>query len=263
MADPTAITAPSGITGSPGAGAAADNGAPAGFKPYVPDEAHMKEFTWQAVVTGTALGLIFSASSLYLVLKVGITVSATIPVAVLAITLFRGIRRNTILENNVIQTAGSAGESIAFGVGVTMPALMLIGFEMDLTRVMVVSVLGGLLGILAMIPLRRAFIVKMHGKPGQPGTLLYPEGTACAQVLISAEKGGTTGITVFVGFGIAFVHKFLTVGTQVLTETAAIPLNFINKAAVFAGDMASELLGVGYIIGLRVSAIMMAGAILG
>src|SRR5262249_5490256 len=143
------------------------------------------------------------------------------------------------------------------------PALMLIGFEMDSMRVMVVSVLGGLLGILAMTPLRRAFIVKMHGKPGQPGTLLYPEGTACAQVLISAEKGGTTGATVFIGFGIAFAHKFLTLGLQVLQETISVPLNFINKAARLSGDMASELLGVGYIIGLRISAIMMAGAVLG
>src|SRR5262245_911546 len=218
MADPTAVTAPPGLTTKPGA--VETNGAgPPGFQPYMPDEAHPKELTWQALVTGTCLGLIFSASSLYLVLKVGMTVSATIPVAVLAITLFRAFRKATILENNVVQTAGSAGESIAFGVGVTMPALMLIGFEMDLMRVMVVSILGGVLGILAMIPLRRAFIVKMHGKPGQPGTLLYPEGTACAQVLISAEKGGTTGATVFVGFGIAFLHKFLTVGLQVLQET--------------------------------------------
>ncbi len=263
MADPTAITAPSGVTTKPGDTLESNGAAPAGFQPYVPDEAQVKEFTWQALVTGTCLGLIFSASSLYLVLKVGITVSATIPVAVLAITLFRAFRKATILENNIVQTAGSAGESIAFGVGVTMPALMLIGFEMDFMRVMVVSILGGILGILAMIPLRRAFIVKMHGKPGQPGTLLYPEGTACAQVLISAEKGGTTGATVFVGFGIAFVHKFLTVGLQVLQETLAIPFRFINKAAVFAGDMASELLGVGYIIGMRVSSIMMAGAILG
>jgi putative OPT family oligopeptide transporter len=262
MAEPTAVTVPSGVTGTPTA-TAADNGAPEGFKPYIPDEAQLHESTWQAIVTGTALGLIFSASSLYLVLKVGITVSATIPVAVLALTLFRAFRKSTILENNVVQTAGSAGESIAFGVGVTMPALMLIGFEMDLTRVMVVSILGGILGILAMIPLRRAFIVKMHGKPGQPGTLLYPEGTACAQVLIAGEKGGTTGATVFVGFGIAFAHKFLTVGVQLLQETIALPFKFINRAAVFAGDMASELLGVGYIIGMRVSAIMMAGAILG
>jgi putative OPT family oligopeptide transporter len=232
-------------------------------KTFVPSEAYMPEFTWSAVALGTFLGLIFSASSLYLVLKVGMTVSATIPVAVLAITLFRGLsqafglRRATILENNIVQTAGSAGESIAFGAGVTMPALLMLGFDMDLSRVMIVSVLGGILGILAMIPLRRAFIVRMHKE------LLYPEGTAAAQVLISGEKGGTTGATVFVGFGIAFVHKFLTIGTNLLKETIQVPVTAINKAAVFAADMASELLGVGYIIGYRTSAIMMAGAILG
>src|SRR5438309_654444 len=138
-------------------------------QPYVPDDARMPEFTFSAVALGTLLGLVFAASSLYLVLKIGMTVSASIPVAVLAITLFRGLsrafglRRATILENNVVQTAGSAGESIAFGVGVTMPALLLLGYTMDLPRIMVVSILGGILGILAMIPLRRAFIVKMHG----------------------------------------------------------------------------------------------------
>src|SRR5205807_202823 len=237
--------------------------------PYVPDKTELPELTWSAVLLGSALGLIFAASSLYLVLKVGMTVSASIPVAVLAITLFRGLskafgfRPASILENNIVQTSGSAGESIAFGVGVTMPALMMLGFQMDLPRVMVVSILGGILGILAMIPLRRAFIVKMHGRPGQPGTLLYPEGVAAAQVLISGEKGGTTGATVFVGFGIAFVHKFLTLGFNVLKETVAVPISVINKAAVFSADMASELLGVGYIIGMRTSAIMMAGATLG
>jgi putative OPT family oligopeptide transporter len=240
-----------------------------GFQPYVPAGANVPEFTWSALLLGTSLGLIFAASSLYLVLKVGMTVSASIPVAVLAITLFRGLsrafglRQATILENNIVQTSGSAGESIAFGVGVTMPALLFLGFEMDLARVMVVSILGGLLGILAMIPLRRAFIVKMHGRPGQPGTLLYPEGVAAAQVLISGEKGGMTGTTVFVGFGIAFAHKFATLGFNVLKETVAFPITVINKAAVFAADMASELLGVGYIIGLRTSAVMMAGAVLG
>jgi putative OPT family oligopeptide transporter len=238
-------------------------------KPYVPDQVRMPEFTWSAVVLGTSLGLIFSASSLYLVLKIGMTVSASIPVAVLAITVFRGmsrafgIRRATILENNIVQTAGSAGESIAFGVGVTMPTLLLIGFGMDLTRIMVVSLLGGILGILAMIPLRRAFIVKMHGRPGQPGTLLYPEGTACAQVLISGEKGGTTGKTVFIGFGIAFAHKFITEGMALLKEQITIPFNFINRAAALTHGMYSELLGVGYIIGMRTSAMMMAGAVLG
>lgn len=232
------------------------------FKPYVPDEVQMPELTISALLAGTLLGLIFSASSLYLVLKVGMTVSASIPVAVLAVTFLRPLGK-TILENNIVQTAGSAGESIAFGVGVTMPALLMLGFDMDLSRVMIVSLLGGLLGILAMIPLRRAFIVKMHGRPGQPGTLLYPEGVAAAQVLISGEKGGTAGSTVFIGFAIAFIHKFATLGVQVLNETVAIPITAINKAAVFAADMASELLGVGYIIGYRTSAVMMAGAVLG
>jgi putative OPT family oligopeptide transporter len=254
----------SNVTTQPGKSTAAE-----GFKPYVPDDQSPPEFTLQAVVTGTCLGLIFAASSLYLVLKVGMTVSASIPVAVLAITLFRAfarlfrLRQTTILENNIVQTSGSAGESIAFGVGVTMPALLLLGFQMDPLRIMVVSVLGGLLGILAMIPLRRAFIVNMHGRPGQPGTLLFPEGTACAQVLIQGEKGGTGGQTVFLGFGLAFVHKFLTEGFKVVADTAGTTLTFINKAASLASAMASELLGVGYIIGLRTSAVMMAGAVLG
>lgn len=240
------------------------------FQPYIPASVtNMPELTPVPLVLGTVLGLIFSASSLYLVLKVGMTVSATIPVAVLAITVFRGFSRllgtrpATILENNVVQTAGSAGESIAFGVGVTMPALLMLGFNMDPTRVLVVSVLGGLLGILAMIPLRRAFIVRMHGKPGEPGKLLYPEGVAAAQVLISGDKGGTTGLTVFFGFGVAFIHKFLTLGFNLLKETVAVPITAINRAAVFAADMASELLGVGYIIGVRTASIMMAGAVLG
>ena len=137
------------------------------------------------------------------------TVSASIPVAVLAITIFRGlsrafgIRRATILENNIVQTAGSAGESIAFGVGAAMPALMLLGYELEWTTVMLVAVLGGLLGILMMIPLRRAFIVKQHG------VLPYPEGTACAKVLIVGEQGGSNARTVFLGFGVGFLYQLL------------------------------------------------------
>ena len=256
---------------------ATDNeNAPAPHQPYVPDNVHMPEFTWSAVLVGAILGIVFGASSLYLVLKVGMTVSASIPVAVLSITLFRwlgntfGIRRATILENNIVQTTGSAGESIAFGVGVTMPALLLIGFEMEWSRVLVVSVLGGLLGILMMIPLRRAFIVKMHGKPGEPNTLLYPEGTACAQVLISGEKGGMSGKTVFVGFGLAFAHKFLTEGLSVLVGTVVVPLKLgahatdaFSRVARVSTEMASELLGVGYIIGVRISCVLMGGAVLG
>ncbi len=230
-------------------------------KPFVPDSARLPEFTWSAVIVGSLLGIVFGASSLYLVLKVGMTVSASIPVAVLSITLFRVLaklpfmRRANILENNIVQTAGSAGESIAFGVGVTMPALMLLGFQMDVGRVMVVSILGGLLGILMMIPLRRAFIVKQHG------TLKYPEGTACAEVLIVGEKGGATALTVFVGFGVAFVFQFLRSGFKFFQDTVSYPLTWF-KGATPALETDPALLGVGYIIGTRISCIMVAGGVL-
>src|SRR3712207_1681438 len=159
-----------------------DNPYLAAFRPFIPAAAHLRELTPLPLIVGTLLGVVFGASSLYLVLKVGLTVSASIPVAVISITLFRllskmGLRDATILENNIVQTAGSAGESIAFGLGVTMPAIMILGFDLELTRVMLVAVLGGLLGILMMIPLRRALIVNQHGY------LKYPEGTACAEVL--------------------------------------------------------------------------------
>src|SRR5215216_7169264 len=159
-----------------------DNPYLATFRPYIPAGVRIRELTPLPLIVGTVLGIIFGASSLYLVLKTGLTVSASIPVAVIAITLFRllskiGMRDATILEANVMQTAGSAGESIAFGIGVTMPAIMILGFDLDLTRVMLVAVLGGLLGILMMIPLRRALIRDQHGY------LKYPEGTACAEVL--------------------------------------------------------------------------------
>ena len=234
---------------------------PGEHRPYVPDDVVMPEFTWPAVIAGVVLGIIFGASSLYLVLKVGMTVSASIPVAVLSITLFRvfsrvfGFRRATILENNIVQTTGSAGESIAFGVGVTMPAMMLLGFEMDVGRVMVVAVLGGLLGILMMIPLRRAFIVKQHG------LLKYPEGTACADVLIVGEQGGTTAKTVFTGFGVAFAYQVLMQGLRIWKETPARAIGWF-KGAMPAMEVNPTLLGVGYIIGTRVSCIMLAGAIL-
>jgi putative OPT family oligopeptide transporter len=155
------------------------------FRPYIPATVNLRELSIIPLIVGTLLGIVFGASSLYLVLKTGLTVSASIPVAVISITLFRilskaGITKDaTILENTVVQTAGSAGESIAFGLGVTMPAIMILGFDLDFSRVMLVAVLGGLLGILMMIPLRRALIVQQHGY------LKYPEGTACAQVLIA------------------------------------------------------------------------------
>src|SRR5438046_2998566 len=192
----------------------------AAFRPYIPSATRLKEMTPVALIFGTLLGIVFGASSLYLVLKVGLTVSASIPVAVISITVFRafsklGFRDASILEHNIVQTAGSAGESIAFGIGVTMPAILILGFDLELTRVMLVAILGGLLGILMMIPLRRALIVAQHGK------LKYPEGTACAEVLKAgasqesidaaaesakaelAALGGasTSAKTIFPGFG--------------------------------------------------------------
>ena len=234
----------------------------------------MAEFTWPAVLAGVILGIMFGASSLYLVLKVGMTVSASIPVAVLSITLFRGLakvfglRPATILENNIVQTTGSAGESIAFGVGVTIPALLLLGHDMSIVRVMTVGALGGLLGILMMIPLRRAFIVQQHGQ------LRYPEGTACAEVLIVGEEGGATARTVFTGFGLAFLHKFAMLAMGLWPETVNLPLFTAGRGlrwtaesrglrgGVLGGELAPELLGVGYIIGPRIASIMMAGGVL-
>lgn len=230
-------------------------------RPYVSANTEMPELTWSAVLLGAILGIVFGASSLYLVLRVGMTVSASIPVAVLSITVFRafskimGTRPATILENNIVQTTGSAGESIAFGVGVTMPALMILGYDMELVRVMLVAALGGLLGILMMIPLRRAFIVKQHG------TLTYPEGTACAKVLIVGEQGGSSAKTVFAGFGLAFVYQVMMQSLRLWQEAPAKAIKGF-KGAVVSLDSSPVLMGVGYIIGFRISCVMVAGGML-
>ena len=209
------------------------------FQPYIPAGVRLRELTWLPLLIGTLLGMVFGASSLYLVLKVGLTVSASIPVAVISITIFRvlskfGLRDATILENNIVQTAGSAGESIAFGVGVTMPAIMILGMDLEFTRVMLVAMLGGLLGILMMIPLRRALIVAQHGY------LKYPEGTACAEVLkagaseesrqaaaagsaehaSAADEGAQTGAkTIFGGLGVGFLYQVLMTGFKGWKDT--------------------------------------------
>ena len=230
-------------------------------QPVVPDSAEIPELTFFPVLVGAILGVIFGASSLYLVLKVGMTISASIPVAVISITVFRGlsrvfgIREATILENNIVQTTGSAGESIAFGVGVTMPALMILGYEMEVIRVLTVACLGGLLGVLMMIPLRRGLIVKQHGK------LTYPEGTACAQVLIVGEKGGTNATTVFSGFFVGFLYKVFMAGFKLWKDTPAKVLGWYKGVEV-SGEFSPELLGVGYIIGPATASVMMAGGVL-
>ncbi|HMA10389.1 MAG TPA: oligopeptide transporter, OPT family, partial [Steroidobacteraceae bacterium] len=243
-------------------------------RPFIPAQTRLPEFTLRAVLTGTILGIIFGASSLYLVLKVGLTVSASIPVAVISITLWRmlskfRIRDSSILEHNISQTAGSAGESIAFGVGVTMPAILILGFDLELTRVLLVAVLGGLLGILMMIPLRRALIDKQHG------VLKYPEGTACAEVLkagASAESvaaadpeaagttvGGISARTIFTGFGIGLAYKAINVAFKGWKDVAGTTFGAPLKGGSIAAEVSPELLGVGYIIGMRISSWMFAG----
>ena len=231
-------------------------------KPFIPADQDIPELTVVPLIVGALLGIVFGASSMYLVLKVGLTVSASIPVAVLSITIFRvfskvfGLRRATILENNITQTTGSAGESIAFGVGVTMPALLILGYNLEIGHVILVSVLGGLLGILMMIPLRRALIVK------EAKTLIYPEGTACAEVLIVGEKGGTTAKTVFAGFGVGVFFKLFY---QMFGLWKEIPERVLGKwydGGALSMEVGPELLGVGYIIGTRIAMIMGAGGIL-
>ena len=252
------------------------------FEPYIPADRNLRELTILPLIAGTVLGMIFGASSLYLVLKVGLTVSASIPVAVISITFFRilsklGLAKDaTILENNIVQTAGSAGESIAFGVGVTMPAIMILGFNLEITRVMLVAILGGLLGILMMIPLRRALIVQQHG------ILKYPEGTACAEVLKAgasdesmaaasetakaemAKLGGaqTSAKTIFTGFGIGLLYKALNVAFKGWKDTPEKVFGPPFAAGSISAEISPELLGVGYIIGPRIASIMCAGGVL-
>src|SRR5947209_4724432 len=248
------------------------------FRPYIPAEVRLRELTPLPLIMGTLLGMVFGASSLYLVLKVGLTVSASIPVAVISITLFRlfskvGVRDATILENNIVQTAGSAGESIAFGVGVTMPAIMILGLDLEVTRVMLVALLGGLLGILMMIPLRRALIVAQHGY------LKYPEGTACAEVLkagasdesrAAAHRAGEVADeteqmgakTIFAGLGVGFLYQVLMTGFKGWKDTPEKVFGAPFKAGSVSAEISPALLGVGYIIGPRIASIMCAGGVL-
>jgi putative OPT family oligopeptide transporter len=204
---------------------------------------------------GVLLGLVFGASNVYLALKIGLTVSASIPIAVLSITIFRALGRATILENNIVQTTGSAADSVSAGVVFTIPAILLMGYDLDISRVAILAIAGGLMGVLMMIPLRRALIVKEHGN------LPYPEGTACAEVLIAGERGGVHARTVFQAFGIAFVYKFLMTALKLWQEYPGRVLRSYQSAEVRL-EASPELLGVGYIIGPRIAGYLFAGGCL-
>jgi putative OPT family oligopeptide transporter len=231
------------------------------FKPFISAEQQLPELTIKAIIPGIFLGIIFGVATVYLGLKVGLTVSASIPIAVLAISFFKKWGKATILESNMVQTIGSAGESVAAGVVFTVPALLFLegGRQyFEYFQIFVLALIGGFLGVLFMIPLRRALIVKEHGN------LPYPEGTACADVLIAGEKGGDLAGKVFLGLGIAFMYKaamsifglWKEVPAFIFKKQSALPNGTIN------GEITPELLGVGYIIGPRIAGVMVAGGVL-
>ncbi|MCK6446897.1 MAG: oligopeptide transporter, OPT family [Planctomycetes bacterium] len=233
-------------------------------KPFVAPEQNLPEFTPKAVIFGAIFGILFGAATVYLALKAGLTVSASIPIAVLSISVLRAFGRPTILENNIVQTIGSAGESVAAGVAFTIPALLFLSpgangeAFFEYAQIMTLAAVGGILGVLFMVPLRRSLIV------GEHGTLPYPEGTACAEVLVAGEKGGNMAKLVFQGVGIGAVYNVLMkcfafwkeAPAYVSAKTATLP------NATVAGEPTAEYLGVGYILGPRVGGIMVSGAIL-
>ncbi|MGC4000054.1 MAG: oligopeptide transporter, OPT family [Anaeromyxobacter sp.] len=240
------------------------------FKPYIPAERILPEFTVKAVLLGAIFGIVFGASTVYLALKAGLTVSASIPIAVIAISLGQKVFKTTILENNIIQTTGSAGESIAAGVVFTLPGFLFLSTDpttgssigagyFNYITLFTLAIVGGILGVLMMVPLRRSLIVKEHGQ------LVYPEGAACASVLIAGDKGGSFAKTAFLGVGFAMTYALLQKVLHVIAETPAFVTAKVNKwlpNATVNGEITPEYMGVGYIIGPRIAGVLVAGGVL-
>ncbi len=227
---------------------------PGEFRTYVPTTESPAEFTWRAVILGALFGLLFGAVTVYVGLRAGLTVSASIPIAVLSISILRAFGRSTVLENNIVQTTGSAGESVAAGVIFTIPALIFLGFDLNYWRIFALALIGGWLGVLFMIPLRRQLIVKEHGN------LPYPEGTACADVLVAGERGGSFAGRVFWGLGLGGVYTFVMNTLQAWPGQPEYRPNWLPGAS-FRAAITSEYLGVGYIIGPRVAGTLFAGGV--
>ena len=234
------------------------------FRPFIAPEARMAEFTIKSILTGAAFGIIFGAATVYLALKAGLTVSASIPIAVIAITLGRKFLKTTILENNIIQTTGSAGESIAAGVVFTLPGFLFLSESSSANyfnyfTILLLAIFGGILGTLMMIPLRKSLIVKEHG------VLPYPEGTACASVLKAGERGGSFAKTAFAGLGFAFAYALLQKIFHIIAEVPRFATTQAERffpSARLSGEITPEYLGVGYIIGPRIAGVLVAGGVL-
>jgi len=225
------------------------------YVPYITADRHLPELTVKAVLMGVALGIVFGAANAYLGLRVGMTVSASIPAAVMSVAIFRLLRRGSILETNIVQTTGSAGESLAAGVIFTLPALFVWGLPVDQLQVFTLSCLGGLLGVLFMIPLRRYLISREHGR------LPFPEGTACAEVQVAGEMGGNKARVLFYGLGLGALYKLFadSHAFRLWNESPHVPLPAKAQIGV---DATPELLGVGYIIGWRIALVMFSGGAL-
>jgi putative OPT family oligopeptide transporter len=235
--------------------------APTHFKPFVPATESRPELTARALILGSLFGVLFGAVTVYVGLRAGLTVAASIPISVLSISILRAFGRSSILENNIVQSTGNAGQSIASGVIFTLPALIFLGFDLEASRIFALALFGGWLGVLFMIPLRRQLIVEEHD------TLIYPEGTACADVLMAGERGGSFASRVFLGLGLGGIYTLFQ-NDNLFALWPSQPdyqpdfgVQRLLKGSAIRADCTPEYLGVGYIIGLRVSAIMLAGGV--
>jgi putative OPT family oligopeptide transporter len=235
--------------------------APINFKPFVPATESRPELTARALILGSLFGVLFGAVTVYVGLRAGLTVAASIPISVLSISILRAFGKSSILENNIVQSTGNAGQSIASGVIFTLPALIFLGFDLEASRIFALALFGGWLGVLFMIPLRRQLIVEEHD------TLIYPEGTACADVLMAGERGGSFASRVFLGLGLGGVYtlfqndNLFALWPSQPDYQPDLGVQHLLKGSAIRADCTPEYLGVGYIIGLRVSAIMLAGGV--
>ncbi|HMF53189.1 MAG TPA: oligopeptide transporter, OPT family, partial [Edaphobacter sp.] len=231
------------------------------FQPFVSAAESRPEFTVRALLLGAVFGILFGAVTVYVGLRAGLTVAASIPISVLSISILRAFGRASILENNIVQTTGNAGQSIAAGVIFTLPALIFLGFDLESTRIFALALLGGWLGVLFMIPLRRQLIVEEHG------SLTYPEGTACADVLMAGERGGSFASRVFLGLGLGGLYtlfqneNLFSLFPSTPNYSPDLGEQHLLRGGAIRADVTPEYLGVGYIIGMRVAAVMLAGGV--
>ncbi len=227
------------------------------YQPYVPATENIKEFTVRAIVIGCILACLFGAANAYLAMKIGMTICASIPAAVIGMAALKCFKNGTVLENNIIQTVGSSGEALAAGVAFTLPALLLMNLDIKIVTIFAISALGGLLGCLLMVPLRKFLIKDEHGK------LPYPEGTACAEVVVAGKEGGTTSKMLFKSLGIGAGFKFLTNGLCIFPEELDVPFKGLLKGGSVGLDVYPSLLGAGFLVGPRIAAMSLAGSVIG